>query len=127
MERWLVAMFILVAVAIGMGAQAWVSWLEHKRRTQAMEIIKAAIEAGREPPALIYEQLQKAEPLESSMWFPKKPWGEALLFAAVGAGFWVAYLGGERELRYLIVATIMSVVALGCLALALLRGRDDKG
>ncbi len=128
MERWLVALFILIAVAIGMAGQAWVSWLEHKRRTQAMEIIKAAIEAGREPPAAMFEQLEKADPLGASMWFSKKPWAEAVLFAAMGAGFWVAYANAEadKQSAFLMVATIMSVVALGCVALAVFRGRDDQ-
>lgn len=120
-DRWLVALFIFAAVTVGMIAQGWVSLLEHHRRRQAMDIIKAAIEAGKEPPQVIYDQLSKADA-------PKQPWTEVVLFGALSAGFWIAYANAEADSRtaFLIVASTMTVTALGALALALLRGGKDN-
>lgn len=123
MENWMVALFILAAVALaGLGA-GWSQWLEHRRRSQAMEVIKAAIEAGREPPQILYEQLGKSE-RET-----KAPWTEVVLFSALGFGFWIAYANATevRQVPYLVIASTMTVTALGCLALAIMRpGRASK-
>lgn len=131
MERELVVFFILFAVTIGVGAQAWTSWLEHKRRTRALDVIKAAIEAGREPPQQLYDQLSGDSGPYNSLGLSKRPWAESVIFAAVAMGFWVAFMNasGEDQEKFLLVATIMSVSALGCLALAAFppgQRRDDK-
>jgi hypothetical protein len=121
-EKWMVAAFIFGAVSVGMLGAAWAQWLEHKRRTQAMDIIKAAIEAGKEAPAIVYEQIEKAGQ-------SKPPWGEVVVFTAVGFGFWIGYANAaaDNKMAYLVVAATMTVTALGCLALAIMRpdrGRD---
>ena len=121
-DRWLVALFIFAAVTVGMIAQGWASLLEHQRRRQAMDIIKAAIEAGKEPPQIVYDQLSKADA-------PKQPWTEVVLFGALGAGFWIAYANAEADSRtaFLVVASTMTFTAIGCLVLALTRGgKDDE-
>jgi hypothetical protein len=124
MENWMIAGFILVTVTIGMLGAGWAQWLEHKRRSQAMDVIKAALEAGKEPPAVVYEQIDKAGQ-------SKPPWGEVVVFTAVGFGFWIAYADAapEDKTAYLVVAATMTVTALGCLALAIMRpgggGKDD--
>lgn len=127
MESTTVAAFIFGAVAVGMGAQAWVSWLEHRRRTKALDVIKAAIEAGREPPQQLYDQLE-AEPY-ANMGLSKRPWGEAILFGTLALGFWIAFGvadgGGQRE-KYLLVAAVMSAASAGCLALAIFRPGQRK-
>ncbi len=122
-DNWMVAAFICVAVAIAMLGAGWSQWLEHKRRSQAMDVIKAAIEAGRDAPPMVYEQLAKAG--ES-----KPPWGEVVIFSALGFGFWIAVANSADEERtaFMVVAATMTVTALGCLALAIMRpdrGRED--
>ncbi|MEQ1818249.1 MAG: hypothetical protein ABL871_06530 [Terricaulis sp.] len=124
-EKWVVAAFIFGAVSVAMIAAAWGQWLEHKRRSQAMDVIKAAIEAGKEPPPIVYEQIKKAGQ-------SKPPWGEVVVFTGVGFGFWVAYgnAAPDDKLQFLIVASTMTATALGCLALAIMRpdggGKDDE-
>jgi nucleoside permease NupC len=125
METWMVALFIVVVVTIAMLGAGWAQWLEHKRRSQAMDVIKAALEAGKEPPAIVYEQIDKASQ-------SKPPWGEVVVFSAVGFGFWIAYANAvpEDKTAYLVVAATMTATAIGCLALAIMRpgrggGKDD--
>jgi len=116
MENWMVAAFIFATVSIGMLSAGWGQWLEHKRRSQAMDVIKAALEAGKEPPSILYEQINKAGQL-------KQPWGEVVVFTALGFGFWIAYAdaAAEEKVPYLVVAATMTVTALGCLVIALMR------
>lgn len=124
-EKWVVAAFIFGAVAVAMIGAAWAQWLEHQRRSQAMDVIKAAIEAGREPPAIVYEQIKKAGQT-------KPPWGEVVVFSGLGFGFWTAYANAapDDKIQFLVVAATMTVTALGCLALAIMRpdggGKDDE-
>lgn len=127
MESTTVAAFIFGAVAVGMGAQAWVSWLEHKRRTKTLDVIKAALEAGREPPQQLYDQLE-SEPY-ANLGLSKRPWGEAILFATLAIGFWVAVgfadASDQRD-RFVLVAAVMSAASAGCLALAVFRPGQRK-
>lgn len=130
-ERWMVAAFIFLAVSVGVIAQAWVSWLEHKRRTKALDVIKAAIEAGREPPPQVYQQLESDPMAGLGMSLSEKPWGEGLLFAALGAAFWIAVVAGDPSDRnkYMLVAGVMSASAVFCFGLAAFRSqrkRDDE-
>lgn len=129
MDRTIVALIIFAAIAIGVAAQAWVSWLDHQRRTKALDVIKAALEAGKEPPPQLYEQLEQNP--YGSMGMSKRPWGEAVIFGAVAAGFWIMFgfaePGDARE-KMMLVASIMSAFAAGCLALAMFtpgQKRDD--
>lgn len=122
LEQWMVALFIFAAVTVGMIGAGWSQWLEHKRRSQAMDVIKAALEAGKEPPPIVYEQIAKAG-------VSKPPWSEVVVFGALGFGFWIAYANAQPDdkLPFLVVAATMSVTALACLALAIVRpdrGRD---
>lgn len=116
MENWVVALLIFGAVTVGMLGQGFISYLEHQRRKQAMDIIKAAMEAGKEAPPIIYEQLRKAGQ-------SKPPWSEVVIFSALGFGFWIAFsqADGEQRTAYLVIAATMTVTALGCLGLALMR------
>jgi hypothetical protein len=122
LERWMVAAFIFGAVTIGMLGAGWAQWLEHKRRSQAMDIIKAALDAGKEPPAIVYEQISKAGQ-------SKPPWGEVVVFSGLGFGFWVAYASApaDDKIPFLVIAATMTVTALGCLALAIMRPDRDGG
>lgn len=128
MEKWMIALLIFAAITVGMIAQGWVSLLEHKRRSQALDVIKAAIEAGRDAPPQVYEQLQ---PTKSS---GERHWTEVVVFGALAVGFWIAYAtatSGNRT-AFLIIAATMTATSLGAMALALFRsdrgGRsDDRG
>ncbi len=125
-ENWMVALFIFGAVTVAMIGAGWSQLLEHHRRKQAMDVIKAAIEAGREAPPIVYEQLAKAGQ-------SKPPWGEVVVFSGLGFGFWIAFANadGDDRTAFLVVAATMTVTALGCLALAIMRpdrdgGKDDE-
>ncbi len=123
MEQGIVAALIVLAVCVGMAGQAWASWLEHKRRSQAMDVIKAAIEAGREPPPQLYEHIERADLLGN-----KRPWTEIVLFGALGVGFWIAYANAAADQRtaFLVIAGTMTATSVGCLALALFRPGQDR-
>ena len=121
MENWAVALFIFGAVTIGMIGQGFVSLLEHQRRTQTLDLIKAMLAAGKDPPQQLYDQLTQANQ-------PKAPWSEVVVFTALSFGFWLAYANADdgRRTAFLVVAASMTVAAMGCLALALMRpGRSN--
>ncbi len=128
MDRGIVALVVVAVASLALLAQAWNSWLEHRRRAQAMDVIKAALEAGKDPPPALYELL--AEPPAAQ----RPPWTEAVVFSALGIGFWIAYFVSAAEERapFLVIAASMSVTAIGCLALAVFRPgqsrrrRDDE-
>jgi hypothetical protein len=119
-----IMLFVFVAVAFGMIGQGWVSFLEHQRRRQTLDVIKSALQAGKEPPPELYALLKK----EST---PRAPWGEAFVFGVLALGFWLAFafLGDERRMPFLVIAATMTVTSLGSLAVAILkpgRSRDDE-
>jgi len=126
MDQWTVIFVIFSVVVLAMVAQGWSSLLEHNRRKQALEVIKAALGAGKEPPAIVYEQLARSDQA-------KAPWMEALVFSSLSFGFWLAYFNteGDQRTAFLIIAATMTLTALACLVFALVRpGRgnnDDAG
>jgi hypothetical protein len=121
MQGWVVAALIFAAVAIAMAAQAWASWLEHRLRMRALDVIKAAVDAGRDPPADLYDQIRDKT--------PEPPWTEVFIFAALSFGFWLSFFVLHNTV-FMVVATSMTVTALGCLWLALAqrsaRRNDEK-
>lgn len=124
MDNLSIMLLIFGAVAIGVVGQGWASFLEHQRRRQTLEIIKAALQADKQPPPELYALLKK----DSAS---RAPWSEAFAFGALALGFWLAFavLGDERRMAFLIVAATMTVTSLGSLAFALLkpgRSRDDE-
>lgn len=124
MENTTIMLFIFGAVAIGMIGQGWVSLLEHQRRRQTLDVIKAALQAGKEPPAELYGLLKN----DSAQ---RAPWGEAFVFGVLAVGFWLAFalMGGERRMAFLVIAATMTVTSLGSAAFALMRpgrSRDDE-
>jgi hypothetical protein len=124
MDDQVIMLFIFGAVAFAMIGQGWVSFLEHQRRRETLDVIKAALQAGKEPPAELYALLMK----EGG---PRAPWGEAFVFGVLALGFWLAFvfLGDERRMPFLVIAATMTVTSLGSLAFALLkpgRSRDDE-
>jgi hypothetical protein len=128
MDQGDVALLIFAAVTVGMLGQGWVEFLEHKQRKQAMEVIKAAIEAGREPPAEMYELLRGGSILQTTK---KAPWTEVVVFASLAVGFLLAFAlmpsaeTGEPRMPFLVIGVTMAAASLGCLALALFR-RDKR-
>jgi hypothetical protein len=77
-----------------------------------------AIEHGKEPPAIVYQEVARGGGRNA-------PWTEVVVFTSLAVGFWIAFAnaaGDERRATaFLVVAATMSVGALGCLLLALLR------
>jgi hypothetical protein len=118
MEQWIVALLILAAITVAMIGQGWVSFLEHHRRKQAMDVIKAAIEAGKDVPQEIYDQLNVATGPTG-----QEPWTEVVIFTALSVGFAVGFAtsDGERQMAFLAITAAMMVTAVGCLILALMR------
>lgn len=124
METGVLVFVIFGAVALAMISAGWAQMLESNRRKQAMDIIKTALEQGKEAPPIIYEQLASASS-------PKAPWTEVVIFTALSIGFWIAALQTSegQHTAFLVVASTMTVTALGCLALAIFRPGakpDDK-
>ena len=124
MNNVFIMLLIFGAIVIGMIAQGWVSFLEHQRRRDTLDVIKAALQAGKEPPPELYALLKK----DSA---PRAPWGEAFVFGVLALGFWLAFafLGDERRMAFLVIAATMTVTSLGSLAVAILRpgrSRDDE-
>jgi hypothetical protein len=124
MENTSIMLFIFGAVAFGMLGQGWVSFLDHQRRRQTLDIIKTAIQAGKEPPPELYALLRKDDA-------PRAPWGEAFVFGVLALGFWLAFafMGDERRMAFLVIAATMTVTSLGSIAFALLksgRPHDDE-
>ncbi len=119
MENWAVALFIFGAVAVGVIGQGFVSFLEHRRRAQILDLIKAMLAAGKDPPQPLYDQLAEGSR-------PKAPWSEVVIFGALSFGFWLAffYADGGRRTAFLVVAASLTVTAIGCLILALTRRGD---
>ena len=77
------------------------------------------MEAGKEPPPVFTNRLTM--PTQS-----KPPWGEVVTFCALGFGFLDRVCGPRpRNVAFLVVAAMMTVTALGCLALAIMR--PDRG
>lgn len=122
-----VALLIFAAVTVGVFGQGWLEFLEHQQRKQAMEIIKTALQAGRDAPPEVYEILRR--PPADMM--RKPPWTEALVFGALAFGFLLAYFvmpsadTGEPRMPFLVIGLTMGVTSLGCVALALFR-RDKR-
>lgn len=117
---------VLTAVLTAAAGVAWGQFLEHRRRVAAMEVVKAALTAGREPPQQILDELTRAGQR-------KAPWTEVVVFTALAFGFWIAFFragGGDEQTAFLVVAATMSVTAFGCLMLALMApggGKVDDG
>lgn len=123
MDQWMIIFVIFAAVTLAMIGQGWASMLEHQRRKQALDLIKAAYEAGKEPPAQLYAMIGAP--------YAKAPWAEVVVFTALSFGFWIAFAQSDGDARtaFLVVAATMTVTALGCLGLALMRPparKDDE-
>jgi hypothetical protein len=122
MDNGLIAAVVFGAVVIAMMGMAWTQLLEHRRREKALDVIKTALEHGREPPAVVYQEI-----VQSSA--KKAPWSEVVVFTSLALGFWIAFAqaDGERRAAFLVVAATMTVAAFGCLALALVRPGAKRG
>ncbi|MBI1186230.1 MAG: hypothetical protein GC206_02690 [Alphaproteobacteria bacterium] len=109
------------AVMLAAAAMGWSQWLDHRRRMKALDVIKAALERGAEPPALVYAELTRGRAA-------KPPWSEVIVFTALAVSFWVAYwrIGGDDAVRFMVVATAFTVTAIGCLVVALMGARGTR-
>ncbi len=122
MDRLEIVLLVVGLVLLAAAQQTWTSWLEHQRRTKALDVIKAAYEAGRDPPRELFEEFE-AEPY-AMFGLSKRPWAEAIVFGAVGGAFWIAYAmgaGDDRQQTFLLVAALMTLFAIVCAVLAFFR------
>ena len=111
-----VLVIVLTAVLTAAGGAAWGQWLEHRRRVAAMDVIKAALAAGKEAPREVLDEIARAGQREA-------PWSAVIAFTALALGFWVAWGrtgGGDASTAFLVVAVTMTVTAGGLLILALM-------
>lgn len=102
----------VVTVAVG---AAWGQLIEHRRRSSAMEVIKAAMLADKEPPREVLDELARVGQRRA-------PWNEVISFTALAVGFWVAWArtgSGDESTAFLVVAVTMTVTAAGLFVLAL--------
>ena len=116
-----ILVIVVTALVTASMAAAWGQMLEARRRGSAMEVIKAAIAAGKEPPREVLDELARAGQR-------RPPWTEVIAFTALAVGFWVAFnrVGDEgSQTAFLVVACTMTVTALGLFVLALVSGRGS--
>jgi hypothetical protein len=120
----------------GMAFGALNIWLTYRRSSQAMEVLKAYVASGREPPAEIIAALHVAPPA-SRGWPPRSvdrldpvaSWSAVIPFYAIGAAFAVAaFLIGARDVRlvFVVLAVAFGISSLGLTALLLVRSRRDR-
>lgn len=111
-----ILVIVLTAVLTAAGGAAWGQWLEHRRRVAAMEVIKAAMVAGKEPPREVLDEIGRAGQREA-------PWSAVIAFTALAFGFWIAWGrtgGSDESTAFLVVAVTMTVTAGGLLIQALM-------
>ena len=111
-----ILVIVLTAVLTAAGGAAWGQWLDHRRRVAVMEVIKAAMAAGKEPPREVLDEIVRAGQREA-------PWSAVIAFTALAFGFWIAWGrtgGGDESTAFLVVAVTMTVTAAGLLMLSLM-------
>ncbi|HYD88067.1 MAG TPA: hypothetical protein VEA80_11370 [Vitreimonas sp.] len=123
MDRWMTIVVVFGVAILATVGQGWASWLEHRRRTQTLDVIRTALQAGREPAPELYAQLAERDGAS------KSPWVEFVVFTALALGFWIAYAtaDGNQRTAFLVIAATMTVTAVGCLGLGLMRRRETRG
>ncbi len=105
-----ILVIVLTAVLTAAAGAAWGQWLEHRRRVAAMDVIKAAIAAGKEAPREVLDEIARAGQREA-------PWSAVIAFTALAFGFWIAWArasGGDEATAFLVVAVTMTVTAGDC-------------
>jgi hypothetical protein len=133
MAHWVIVAGVLIAAALVLIVVLASSWMEHRRRMAALELIKAAYAAGKEPPPeLISEILNGGQrPAEART---GDPWGGVIVFAALGVAFTIAAAGkwmqqpSADEVSVFAGVGIAMLLAAGASAvLEWSRARKEKG
>jgi len=115
-----ILVIVVTAVVTAALGAAWAQMLEYRRRAAAMEVIKAAIVAGREPPREVLNELTGSGAGQGSQW------SVVVAFTALSVGFWIAWWRTQNQevaTAFLVVAATMTVTAAGCALLALTSSR----
>jgi hypothetical protein len=120
-----VTIAIALAAFVGLALMGWGMWLEHRQERRVLDIVAAAIEAGREPPAELLARL--AGPGGAEATGPRRRALQRLtiLFLVVAAACFVASWAATeaaREQALLLAAAILGLAGVG-LALVLAFGR----
>ncbi|MCC7266657.1 MAG: hypothetical protein IT546_04860 [Caulobacteraceae bacterium] len=116
----------------GMGMGVYGMWIDHRRRRDAIDLLKVYAQKGAEPPPeLTRVMAQMADPWglnsTNSSGRYNELWSMAT-FLALCAGFsFAAYAGpAEAAWAFVMVAIIMGIFAIGALIIVLVKLRDLK-
>ena len=119
-----------LAWAIGQLAQ---NWMRHARAKEAISVLKAYADQGKEPPAELIAILQQPEQPHTHRHkrYGYYGWVSVFLFGALAAGFiFLARMPfqemeGRSPMLYF-VAIVMAGLAIGNLVAMLARGKQDR-
>ncbi len=111
---------------------AWMmvrTWLQHRTRREALDVVRAYAAQGRDPPAEVLKILE----VRPDAGFPRRDrtiglWHRVVIFASISIGFGVlAYSNpaGSDARGTFFIAVLMGVMALGHLAIALLKPKPN--
>ncbi|HJT43620.1 MAG TPA: hypothetical protein VJ750_08975 [Rhizomicrobium sp.] len=106
-------------------------WSRHLKAQRAMDVIKACVEQGKEPPAEILQILQSSERKRRERHEQGYGWISVFLFAAIAAGLVMfAFLPGERDLQetaaFLFAAFVMIGLSVGNALVMFNRQRHEQ-
>jgi hypothetical protein len=109
------------------------SWMRHARAKEAISVLKAYAEQGKEPPAELIAILQQPEQHDRHHDKRKSHYGwvSVFLFGALATGFIVLArmpfqeIEGRSPMLYF-VAIVMAGLAIGNLVAMLARGKQDR-
>ncbi|MBN8552607.1 MAG: hypothetical protein J0L52_06900 [Caulobacterales bacterium] len=104
-------------------AEAWQNWLSYRARKDALALVQAYAEKGREPPAELIAAINRREELEESARAERAPrinwgWYQAALFGAMAGGLLYISRSGILSDEGLAEALLIVVVVMGALAIA---------
>lgn len=112
-QWWLI--FPIIGVAFGFFSM----WLKYKRRTATLDLIKAYLAQGKEPPQ---ELMTGVKSWEETQHQGAQAWGRVITFGSLGLGFGVAYLAMVPEIMtpgrahpFLVMSIIMAALTVGAL------------
>lgn len=105
-------------------------WSRHLKAQRAMDVIKACIEQGKEPPAEVLEILH-SDDRKPRGGRHERGWISVFVFGAIAAGLVMfAFLPGERDLQqtavFLFAAFIMMGLCIGHFLTMLNRQRHEQ-
>jgi hypothetical protein len=123
-------MIVGIVITVAVLCAAAVMMLEQvertKRSNKALEVIKTALEQGKEPAPELYRALEPACPEKTD-----QRWSNVIVFSALAVGFGAAAFaaypeGGGRFQAFAIIGAAMTVTAIGSLLYALFAKKPTR-